>query len=189
MKVFSASAALLAVVAPLAIAQTKPMVKSMDKTFVMNAGHSDAAEMSMAMMAKSKSKNPTVLRYADMMIKEHKMMHAELKKVAMDKATVPDKPNAKQMAMANKLKAMSGMAFDKAYMQANVMGHKEAYMNATKGAKMASDPAIKAFFAKGAPKIKMHLDMAEKDTKMMMGGKTMKPKPMKMDHSKMNHGG
>ena len=90
------------VLSPLASAQKKPMAKatkmviSMDKTFMNNSGHSDAAEMGMAMLAKKKSKNPTVLAYADMMIKEHKMMHAGLKSLAMQRETmVPSTPNAK----------------------------------------------------------------------------------------------
>ena len=187
MKVFQAPLALLMIVSSVAVAQApmkksmgmeKSMLMSMDKTFVTNAGHSDAAEIAMAKMAKMKSKNPTVLKFADMMISEHTMMHADLKKAVMGRTMVPDKPNAMQMKMAAKLNGMSGMAFDKAYMMANVDGHKAAYANAVKGSKMSSDPALKAFFTKGAPKIKMHLDMAMKDQKMMMSGKAMPMKGM-----------
>lgn len=178
MKVHYASAALLLVVAPLAIGQkmamATKMVSAMDKTFMNNAGHADAAEIAMAMMAKKKSKNPVVLKFADMMITEHKMMHSELKALASQRETmVPDMPNAQQKAMGMKLMKMNGMAFDKAYMAANVAGHKEAYANAVKGSKMAKDMAVRDFFKKGAPKIKMHLNMAMQDQQMLMSGKSM----------------
>lgn len=179
MKVFYASAALLLVVAPFAIAQKKAMATKMvtatDKTFMNNAAHSNMAEISMAMIAKQKSKNPEVLRFADMMISDHKMMQSELKALAGQRETqVPDMPNPKQKAVAAKLKSMSGMAFDKMYIQANVTGHKEAYALATKASKNAKDAAVRGYFQKGAPKIKMHLDMAQRDLQLMMSGKPMK---------------
>ncbi|RYG87000.1 DUF4142 domain-containing protein [bacterium] len=170
--------ALMMIVAPFAVGQkmakATKMVSAMDKTFMNNSGHADAAEMAMAMMAKKKSKNPEVLAYADMMIKEHKMMHSELKALAAQRETmVPDAPNAKQKAVGMKLMKLNGMAFDKAYIMANVAGHKEAYANATKASKMASDVAVRDYFKKGAPKIKMHLDAAVKDQQAMMAGKPM----------------
>ena len=184
MKFSYATAALLLMVAPFAIGQKKAMatkmVSSMDKTFMNNAGHANAAEIEMAMIAMKKSKNPEVLKFADMMVKDHKMMHQELKMLASQRETmVPSKPNAKQMAVGAKLRKLSGMAFDKAYIQANVTGHKEAYANATKASKSAKDMAVRDYFKKGAPKIKMHLDMAMQDMKMMMSGKPMKGMPMK----------
>lgn len=171
--------ALALVVAPLAIAQTKmakatKMVSSMDKTFMNNSGHADAAEIAMANIALKKSKNEEVIAYANMMIKEHKTMHSELKALAAQRETmVPDVPTAKQKAVGMKLMKLSGMAFDKAYIMANVAGHKEAYANATKASKMAKDTAVRDYFKKGAPKIKMHLDAAMMDQKAMMAGKPM----------------
>ncbi len=180
MKVSVVSTALMLAVAA-SYAQTAPkgqtgakgtkMLSSKDKTFMNNSGHSDAAEMELAMLAQKKSKNEKVLEYAKMMIDEHTQMHSELKALAAQRETqVPDAPNAKQKAVKAKLSRLNGMAFDKAYLAANVKGHQEAYANAVKASKTANDAAVRDYFAKGAPKIKSHLDMAKMDAKMPMGG-------------------
>lgn len=183
MKVSYAPLMVALVVAPFAIAQ-KPMMKSAsvgqramgpDKTYMTKASHSNWNEISLAKMAKQKSKNPEVLRYADLMIKDHTMMQSQLKALASSKGVmVPEKPDAMGMKAASKLRNLSGRAFDKGYIDANVMGHRAAYDLATKASKNAKDANVRAYFAKGAPKIKMHLDAAVKDQKAMMSGKPMK---------------
>lgn len=177
MKLSYASAALLLVAASVAVAQKNGMgnkVMGPDKMFMVKASHTNWNEISLAKLAKQKSKNSEVLRYADMMIRDHTMMQTELKALASKRGTmVPEKPDAKGMAMASKLRNMSGMSFDRMYMQANVAGHKEAYALATRARRGARNAAVRAYFTKGAPKIKMHLDMAQKDMKAMMSGKPM----------------
>lgn len=144
-----------------ATAMATAMVTAKDKTFMNVSGRSDLAEIAMANLAMKKSKDPQVLKYAQMMMMDHDKLHTELKSLAGQRKTVvPYQPNKEQMATKTRLSRLNGQKFDLAYFEAQVKGHKAAYANAVKASKTANDAAIRDYFAKGAPIIKKHLDMA-----------------------------
>jgi putative membrane protein len=60
-----------------------------------------------------------------------------------------------------RLSAMSGNAFDAAYMQHMVQDHKKTVADFQKQAQSGSDPALKTFAQKYLPIIQQHLQMAE----------------------------
>ena len=143
------------------MAKATAMVSAKDKTFMNNSSRADLAEIAMANLAMKKSKDPQVLKYAQMMLSDHDKLHTELKSLAGQRKTVvPYKPSKEQMAVKTRLSRLSGQKFDLAYFEAQVKGHKAAYANAVKASKSANDAAIRDYFAKGAPIIKKHLDMA-----------------------------
>lgn len=140
----------------------------MDKKWMMMMGNVNAAEISMSKMALMKSKDAKVRAYANMMITEHTMAHKELLALAKKEMTmVPSAPNPKQKAMAAALMKKSGKAFDEGYWMAQTMGHTEAAAMTAKAASMATDADVKAYFAKYAPRIKMHLTDAKNRTASM----------------------
>jgi predicted outer membrane protein len=76
--------------------------------------------------------------------------------------TLPTEPDAKHKAAAAKLEALSGAAFDKAYMkQAGLADHRETHNLLQKNAKSAKDPDVKALAAKTLPVVDQHLKSAQ----------------------------
>ena len=66
---------------------------------------------------------------------------------------------------ATQVKALSGVdgqAFDAAYLDAQVAGHKEALALMTNFAETGDAPALKAHAQKTAPVVQMHLEHVEK---------------------------
>ena len=148
--------------------------KNADGKFMMMAATSDQNEISLSNQALSKSSNDDVKKLAQMMIDDHTKSSEELKPVAMSKmVTLPTAPDAKHQAAAQKMSALSGDAFDMAYVKMMVKDHEKAVAMFQKESSGGKDADAKAFAAKTLPVIQGHLDMARvMMTKMMSGGKT-----------------
>ena len=65
---------------------------------------------------------------------------------------------------------LSGAEFDRAYMDAMVMGHQTVAKNMMTEANSGTDPQLKAFAAKTLPTVQMHLKMAQ-DIQNDVGGR------------------
>jgi uncharacterized protein DUF4142 len=63
----------------------------------------------------------------------------------------------------DRLSAMSGTAFDVAYMQHMVQDHKKTVTDFQKQAQSGSDPALKAFAQKYLPIIQQHLSVCRSE--------------------------
>jgi predicted outer membrane protein len=107
--------------------------------------------------------NDQVKSFAQQMIDDHSKALTDVQTLAQQKGvTLPTEPDAKHKAMAAKLQAMSGDAFDKAYMaQAGVSDHKKVHSMLMSDEKRAKDADVKAAAAKMAPVVEQHLKSAE----------------------------
>jgi predicted outer membrane protein len=105
------------------------------------------------------------------MIDDHTKGLTEVQQVAQQKGvTLPTEPDAKHKAMATKLQAMSGAAFDKAYMsQAGVSDHKAVHSKLVSAEKKAKDADVKGLAQKLEPIVAQHLKSAEQDKSSMAG--------------------
>jgi putative membrane protein len=133
-----------------------------DQTFVTKAAEGGLAEVDLGNVASAQGSRDAVKTFGKRMVTDHTKANDQLKSTASSAGlTVPSEPSAEQKAMAAKLKAMSGAAFDKAYADAMVKDHKEDVALFEKEAKYGKDSTLKAFANDTLPTLKDHLKMAE----------------------------
>ena len=137
-------------------------VSAADKTFVLKAAQGGMTEVEVGQLAADKGTSQAVKDFGSKMVTDHGAANAELKTLAASKSiTLPDKLDTKHQAAVDKLKGLSGAAFDKAYVAAMVADHKKDDALFSKEASSGQDPDIKAFAAKTDQMVKMHLTMIE----------------------------
>lgn len=140
----------------------KPLSKA-DQKIVMDMAAGNMAEIEMAKLADGKSQNDQVKTFARQMIDDHTKALTEIQQLATTKGvTLPTEIDKKHKAMADKLGAMSGDSFDKAYMkQAGVDDHKKMHGMLASAHKRAKDPDLKALVARIQPTVEQHMKAAQ----------------------------
>ncbi len=100
-----------------------------------------------------------VKEFGQQMVKDHSAIIADLITLAAQKeVTLPDVLDAKHQRMVDKLAALSGSAFDEAYIAAMVKGHEmDAKAFITESA-ATTDGDMKSFVDKSLPVVQMHLE-------------------------------
>lgn len=131
--------------------------------FATRAAQGGMAEVELGRLASQKAQNAEVKKFAQMMVQDHTNANTELKSLASKKnITLPTALDAEHKAVMDKLQGLSGAEFDKAYMDAMVEDHEKTVDLFQAQADDGADADMKAFAAKTLPKVKQHLEMAEK---------------------------
>ena len=134
-----------------------------DEGFFKNAAEAGIAEVQAGTDAQSKATSPAVKAFAAMMVKDHSMANDKLKKLAAAKGVeLPDSPSLKQKAMNKKTDLKSGTSFDADYNEGQVKAHQDTLDLLQKEIDSGEDPDAKAFTKEILPKVKMHLEHANK---------------------------
>jgi putative membrane protein len=132
---------------------------SADTKFAMTAAHGGDTEVQLGKLAADKATNPDVKAFGEQMVHDHGEANEKLMSVGQQESmSLPADMDMKQKAMYNKLKMLSGPAFDKAYVNDMVKDHEEDVKEFTKEANSGTDPKIKQFAADTLPVIQGHLD-------------------------------
>ena len=135
------------------------MMKTGDAGFAAKAAQGGVAEVQLGKLAAEKASSPAVKAFGQQMVDDHSKANDELKSVAeKENMTLPVSPNAKQQAMYTKLQALSGTAFDRAYVSSMVKDHEEDVKEFQKEAKNGKNSGIKSFAAQTLPTLQGHLD-------------------------------
>lgn len=101
-------------------------LKPADRNFVMKAAQGGMAEVELGKLAQQKASSDDVKNFANRMVEDHQKANDELKQwVGTKSITLPTDLNAKDKATLDRLSALSGPAFDKAYMQFMLKDHKK----------------------------------------------------------------
>lgn len=131
--------------------------------FVTAAAIGDMYEIQAAKMAEAKSTSPEIKTFAKRMIKDHTKTSAELKGLlgkGVD-ATPPTTLDQRRQGLLDNLKtSATGQEFDKRYVSQQIAAHDEMETLMKGYAEHGDNAALKAFAAKTAPVVQMHLDMA-----------------------------
>jgi putative membrane protein len=139
------------------------------------------SEVAAAKIALDKSKNEHVQAYAKQMVDDHSKAESDLQQLAQSKGvTLPTEPDKKHQAAAKKLSALSGDAFDRAYMKQNgIQDHTDARKMLTRVKAKATDADVKGAADKMLPTVEQHLKMAKEMPvgKAGAGGGGAAPKP------------
>jgi len=132
-----------------------------DFKFARDAAEGGLLEIKLGELAKQKATSPAVQQFADQMIQDHTKANTELKQLAMQKGTIPDKLSRHQENEFERLQKLSGKDFDKSYAEHAVKDHKKDVKDFQDAVKDAQDPELKAFAQKTLPIIEHHTQMAE----------------------------
>jgi len=138
-----------------------PGVATADALFIRTAGEAGKAEVDLAKLAIAKSSNANVKAFAEALRNDHEKANAELGELADRKGVTIAATTASVKAMHNKLAAMSGAEFDKAFLAQMVSDHEKAVSEFTKESKDTKDADIQAFSDKALPTLNEHLARAK----------------------------
>ena len=135
-------------------------VSPMDKQFAVKAAQGGIAEVKTSELALRKSHNKQVRAVAHRMVKEHTAANEELNTVAQNKKlTLPSDTDPKHKAAYAKLAALSGAAFDKAYMAGQEKDHAATVKLFEAEIASGEDKDISGFASKNLPTIEDHTKM------------------------------
>jgi putative membrane protein len=140
----------------------KPLVKA-DQKILADMASGNMAEIELAKLADTKSRNDPVKTYARQMIDDHTRALTDITQFATARnVTLPAEVDDKHKATAAKLAGLTGDAFDQAYMkEAGVADHKKMHAMLATAHKKASDPGLKALVARLQPTVEQHLKAAQ----------------------------
>jgi putative membrane protein len=153
----------LIVAMTLAVAVAGVRAQTSDQAFVTKMGGVGMGEVDLGRLAKDKAASDKVKAFAQRMIDDHGKATDELKSVAQRKnLTWPSGPGADAVALKDKLSKLSGAAFDRAYIDAMVNGHREV-LGVVRGQSQsgASDAEVKAWATKATTSVQAHLTHAQ----------------------------
>jgi putative membrane protein len=133
-----------------------------DASFLKDAAAANLAEISAAQLALSKTSNDGVKQFAQKMIDDHTAMEKDVEAdaSALD-VSLPREPRKSDRIQADKLKALSGAEFDKAYVSAQVKDHKKVLAEMKQENASTQNPQLKDLTTKGSAKVAEHLRMAQ----------------------------
>jgi putative membrane protein len=130
-----------------------------DTAFANKAAVGGMAEVALGKLAAGKTSDARIKEFANMMVTDHGKANEELKSIAQTKnIALPATLDAEHQAKSDSLSKLSGKDFDKAYVAGMVEGHQKTLALMQGEASNGQDKELKAFAAKTAPVVKMHLD-------------------------------
>lgn len=134
-----------------------------DKAFLKNAATGGMAEVKLGQLAAQKASSPDVKAFAQKMVDDHTTLNNSMQPIA-DRMGVkaPTKLDRKDQAEYDRLNALSGDEFDKAYVKAMVMDHRKDLHDFKMEASMTNDTQLKQAVTDGEKVISDHYEMVTK---------------------------
>jgi putative membrane protein len=132
-----------------------------DATFVQQAGQSGMAEVRIGQLAAKNGQSEAVKQYGQKLVTDHTKANQELKQIATSKGASVPTDLGKHQAHYDRLAALQGAEFDKAFKQHAIKDHEEAIRLFEKQGQQGSDAELKAFAQKHLPHLREHLTMAQ----------------------------
>lgn len=130
-------------------------------SFVANAAMGDMYEVEAGKLAQVRGMAADVKAFGKMMADGHTATTAEMKPLAAAAGqTPPAALDERRKGLLDNLKAAGPADFDRVYVDQQVAAHEEALTLMSGYAANGDDAGLKAFAAKTAPVVQMHLDKA-----------------------------
>jgi len=150
--------ALLAVGLLVPSANAETTISMADTNFILAAAQGGMTEVKLGELAATNGMRDDVKNFGQIMVKDHTAINDDLKALASQKGVkLPDGLDAKHQAMVDKLTALTGSAFDDAYIAAMIKGHKMDARAFKAEAAATTDADIKSFLDKSIPVVEAHL--------------------------------
>ncbi len=133
-----------------------------DRTFLREAARGDFAEIQAGQLAEQQARGESVKTFADRMVKDHSAVNDKLTTLAQSlSVTLPTKPSRTDVKQMDKLKGLSGAAFDRAYARNMVRDHRMDIRAFEHEAKYGTNSDVKSFAEATLPVLREHLSLAE----------------------------
>ena len=131
--------------------------------FVMIVAQSDEYEIEAARVAVVQSRDPRIISFAQMMIRDHTRTGEDLRRaVQVSHLPAPDRAmSSDQASMLGSLQSVRGADFDKAYARQQVLAHAQAVAVEQSFATAGSDPNLRKAAQAALSTIKEHLKAAQ----------------------------
>jgi putative membrane protein len=143
-------------------AQVNPTLSTTDAGFMTTATRGGLAEVQLGQLAQRNGRSPAVKRLGERLVADHTRANQELMTLAQQKQiTPPDSMGAEHQAVYDRLAALRGRAFDRAFAQAMAQDHREDIQAFQTEARDGTDPDVKAFAARQLPVLQEHMRMAQ----------------------------
>jgi putative membrane protein len=142
--------------------QGAPGQSAMDKMFVTKAMQGSLAQVQLGQLTLQKSNNDQVKQFAQRMIDDHTKLNEQMKPVAQQVgAQVPTQLSKGDRKTIAKLQALSGSAYDQAYIKDMVKDHKQDLSDFQTEASSGQDQTVRDAANQGSKVIAGHLQMAQ----------------------------
>jgi putative membrane protein len=133
-----------------------------DQGFVQEAASAGKMEVELGKYASQHAASPDVKKFGQRMVTDHSKANAELAQVAKrESIQLPGETNSKHAETVQRLTALKGAEFDRAYMQAMVEDHEEDVAKFRDVASSAESKQVQSFAKKTLPTLEQHLKMAK----------------------------
>ena len=147
-----------------------------DRQFIRKAAVGGATEVELGTLATQRASRPAVRDFGAKMVKDHGAANAELATLARAKGVdVPRTLDATHQAVRDRLMALQGPDFDRAYMQEMVKDHTQDVAEFEKAAQTASDAELRAWTGAKLPTLREHLALARNINSQVVLGPTTAP--------------
>jgi putative membrane protein len=147
-------------------AQTAGQPTPVDRMFVTKAMQGSMAEVQLGQLTLQKSNNTQVKEFAQRMVDDHTKLNEQMKPVAQQLGvTPPDQVSKNDRKTMAKLQALSGPAYDQAYIKDMVKDHKQDLNEFQMEASSGQDQTVKDAASQGSKVIAQHLQMAQQMAK------------------------
>ena len=132
-----------------------------DRQFLEKAAMGGRAEVELGNLATQRAQRPTVKDFGARMVKDHGAANAELARLAHAKGVeVPAALDPQHLALRDRLMALQGADFDRAYMQEMVKDHTQDLAEFEKAAQTAADQDVRSWAAATLPTMRDHQALA-----------------------------
>ena len=146
--------------------QTNGPASPVDSLFVKKALQGGIAEVQLGQLTLQKSNNDQVKQFAQKMIDDHTKLGDQMKPIAQQVGvSVPTEPSKKDKQTMAKLQALSGSAYDQAYIKDMIKDHKQDLSDFQMEASSGQDQTVKDAATQGSKVIAQHLQMAQQMAK------------------------
>lgn len=133
-----------------------------DRTFITKVAIGNTTEVQAGSLAASKATNPGIKAYGEMMVAEHTLAQADLKRVGSQVGVaVADTVDAEHKALMQLLNSLSGREFDSTYINSQVADHEKTEMIFQAELNDGDNDSVQAYANKYLPHIQLHLQKAD----------------------------
>jgi putative membrane protein len=134
-----------------------------DRNFLMEASYGNHAEVDLGKVADSLSTNDSVSVFGKMMATDHLAAQGELSLVGRNwNVGLPQGPDSAHLAVKQQLLGMTGVRFDTAYMNGQIMDHEKTAALYKMAIDSSSIRSLKDYASKYLPRVQMHLEHARR---------------------------
>ena len=133
-----------------------------DKEFVIQAGYTGLAEITLSQLALTRSENAEVKAFAQRMVTDHGRNNEELQKLATAKGlALPTALDDARAEVLDKLRA-AGRDFDVRYAAQMVTDHQKAVSDFENAERTLQDVDVRTFVSRTLPVLREHLQHAQR---------------------------